>query len=228
VADLTEVVIGNMALARIGVSRPLSGDQDGTLANCTDTSVEKEQLDLWYDQSRQRALTEYAWQFARKSVLLTQASDGVGEIWDDEWDNAYELPTDCLMARRFVNDRGLGYYRYGCSEGIWPWGDDSEWKFVIRAHKGAKVILTDVSTADANLEYTENVTDVTRFTRPFAAGLAWLIASELALPLDVNVGKAQAALQTYYATAQQAAAFSANEEIPLPQGDQQFLNARGF
>ena len=226
--DLTEVVIGNMALARIGVSRPLSGDIDGTLANCTDTSVEKEQLDLWYDQSRQRALTEFPWQFARKFVALTQASDGVGEIWDDEWDNAYEYPTDCLMARRFVNDRGLGYYKYGCSEGIWPWSEEYEWKFVVRSHNNAKVIMTDVQTSDANLEYTGNVIDVTRFTRPFAAGLAWLIASELSLPLDVNAGKAQAALQVYYATANQAAAFSANEEIPLPQGDQQFLNARGF
>jgi len=217
-----------MALSRIGVSRPLQGDVDGTLANCTDDSVSKEQCDLFYERCRKRAMSFTPWTFARKFATLVLNDDGTDEIWEDEWENAYTYPADCLVARRFVNDKGLGYYRRTYDEGRWPWADENEWKFVVRTHNSTKVIMTDVDTDDADLEYTENLTDTSRFSEEFASALAWLLASEIALPLDVNVSKAQAAKQQWYLERGEAAATIFNEEIPPEKGDQAFLNARGW
>jgi hypothetical protein len=230
---LTEIVICNMALSRIGVSEPLTGDEDGTLAACTDTSVAKSQCELFYERCRRRLMSAVPWPFARKFKTLTRVSDGGTspnrEIWADEWQNAYGYPDDCLIARRFVNDKGLGYYRRAAYyESRLPWSDDNEWKFEVRVHDGDKVILTDVQPSDADLEYTEDLTDASRFTEPFASTLAWQLASELALPLDVNVSKAQAAKQAYYTELSEAAAYVFNEEQPPERGDEAFLNARGF
>jgi len=224
---LSEVHLTNMALGRIGISRALSGDVDGTLANCTDTSLEKTVAERLYEDCRLRFLTEFPWQFARVYALLAEASDGTGEIWDDEWDLSYTYPTDGLMMRRFLNDVGQGYNYYGATEYVWPYRS-REYAFVIRDDgTGNKVILTDVANADANMEYTQDFTDLTRFPRPAFAGLSWLLAHEIAMPLGATNDKARAAYEMYVGIGHQAMAFSNNEEMPRPDADESFLSHRG-
>lgn len=211
---------------RIGVSRPLDGDADGTLANCTEDSAAKDALDRLYARCRDRVLIEWPHTFARKFATLTLADDGTDEAWEDEWDFAYEYPADCMKARRFVSDNGWGYYHWGSVEWNWPFSVQDEWRFVVRVHDGAKVILTDVDEEDADLEYTEQVTDLDRWTEPAASALAWLLASEIALPLAVDPTKARMAYQMYMEEIWRAAAHQANERVEGPEEDSMFVSAR--
>lgn len=228
---LTEVTVCNMALNRIGVSRELDGDVDGTLANCTDTSLEKELCDRWYARARNSVLEAHPWTFARKYVTLVLNDDGTGEIWTDEWANAYTYPSDCLKIRRFVNDVGAGVEGGGYSHGhlgtrYFGSGAFGQWRYVVRVHDSTKVILTDVATGDADIEYTYEATDASMFTESFASCLAWKLGSEIGIALDANPARSTQALQMYLGELKAAAASMLNEELPHRDGDGEFLQAR--
>jgi len=223
---LSELLICNMALSRIGVGYQLTIGA-GTIASSTDTGAELRACSLWYERCRNRLLEQIPWTFARKYATLTLNDDGTGEIWEDEWDNAYTYPSDCLTARRFVNDS-----TWASTEG-W-WGDVyrrvyaspySEWAFVVRIHGSTKVIMTNVAEADANLEYTYAVTTATLFTEQFADLLAWTLAAEIAEPLAINTARSDRARQMAQISFQRAAAHVLNEEIRYPQGDTSFVTA---
>lgn len=225
--SLTEVTICDMALTRLG-SRRLAGDADGTLANCTDTSYEKELLGLWYPRCRDRVLEGFPWTFARGFATLALADDGDGEVWEDEWDLAYSLPADCLTVRRFVSDVGRWgfYFSEDTPMGCWQWLGREAWRYVLRLHDGARVILTDVKEADADIEYTVAVTDASLFTEAFGSALAWGLAAELGTSLSVAPGKRQEAMQHYLHELRIAGAHLLNEENDQDQEDGPFMRAR--
>lgn len=229
---LTEVDIAEMALDRLGISKPLSGDADGTLANCTDSSLEKSVIDRWYARCRNATLEAYPWTFARKYATLTLADNGDGEAWEDEWDNAYVYPSDCLRVRRFVNDVNSGYVGpgyLGPYARSWEgsWAHDWAWRFVIRIHDGAKAILCNVDSTDAKIEYTFEATDASLYTEQFASVLAWRLAHEAAAALDVNPTRSQRALEMFVYESARAAAAMSNEENSPRNDDGDFLRARG-
>lgn len=223
---LTEIVIANMALSRAGVLRPLPAG-DGTLANSTDGSIELQACQLWYPICRDRCLEGFPWPFARAFATLTLADDGTDEIWEEEWANAYNLPADCLRAWRFVTDRHAAVLSTGCGLAYYVPQDDAR-PFVIREHGGAQVILTDVEEADADLEYTKQVTDPTRFSFTFASALAYLLGSEVSEPLSVSPERAERLRQLYLMEGAKAASQAANEEQPPEDGDGRFLRSRAY
>jgi hypothetical protein len=228
VAALTEVLICNMSLSRIGVSEQIVS-AGGTIAGASTSSVAQEQCLLWYDRCRDRVLEAAPWTFARGFVLLVEADDGDGEIWEDTWDFAYTYPADCVTVRRFVDDvnRGYGYADYGYGYQDSTRGIDRSWRFVIRQHASAKVIMTDVTGTNANIEYTKRVTDVLLFTEEFASALAWNLAVEIAGPLSVSPALTTAAGLEYQRATLMAQASMLNEENPRPDGDEVFVRARG-
>lgn len=226
---LTETVIANEALMRIGISRQITSVGAGTLVLSTDTTTEKSVCEFWFPRCRDRLLQEFPWTFARKYATLVLSDDGTDEVWIDEWENAYVYPTDCLRIRRFVTGASSGYYGTG-------WGFDSDTRlglheyavrYVVRQHAGAKVIMTDVETTEAKLEYTAQVTDAGLLTEQFGSALAWLMATEIATPLSVNDEIRQAAMQGYLFEIGMAQANSANEEEPRDEPDGVFLRSRG-
>ena len=228
---LTEIVVADMALSRIGISRQLT-DVDGTLANSTDTGKELPVCVQWYERCRNKALETFPWTFARAYTTLVLNDDGDGEIWTDEWDNAYDYPADCLKIRRFVNDRGVwDYGLFGQAGGTFPvnFVGLPEWRYEVKILSGSKVIMTDVAEADADIEYTQLITDATLYTEQFASALAWQLAAEIATPLSVDLKRREDALRMYSLEMQAAAASMLNEEIPRDEDpDLDFINARGF
>ena len=230
-ASYTEVSICEMALYRIGIAEQFT-DVDGTIAGVTDSTVEQRVCARVYAQARDRVLQSHHWTFARKFVTLVLADDGTGEIWTDEWENAYTYPSDCLKIRRFVTDVGKGWYHTSGEFSDLRFGGSThnEWPYVVRQHAGAKVILTDVETADADIEYTCQETDTTLYDDLFVSALAYLIAAEITVPL-VGEGadaKRREMLTLYGWEMQQARSLSVNEERPHDEGDGDFVRARGW
>jgi hypothetical protein len=83
---LSETVVANMALARLGAKRlnDLTNDQ----------SVEAIQARMFYGQTRDALLRSHSWGFAIKREILSE--DTTTPVF--EWDHAYLLPSDCLRA----------------------------------------------------------------------------------------------------------------------------------
>ncbi len=230
---LTETVISNEALMRLGISRQITTVGAGTLAESTDTTIEHQVATFWYPRCRDRVLQDYPWTFARKFLLLTEIDDGDGEVWEDEWDLAYTYPTDCLKIRRFVSGVSAGHFQTNTTAGLFNRLDGVEFAFryVVRQIEVAtvptKVILTDVENADARLEYTAQVTDAGLFTEQFGSMLAWLMATEMSMPLSVSGDQRQAALQGYFSELNAARASDSNEEHDHDEPSGPLVRSRG-
>ena len=93
---LSETIICNMSLARIGTTRINNID--------TDTSPEAIQCRTHYEQTRDALIRSHSWRFARARAELSQ--DAVDP--PSEWDNQFILPNDYLRFRSIVEEEG--YY----------------------------------------------------------------------------------------------------------------------
>jgi hypothetical protein len=226
----SEIVICHMALRQLGSNETITDGGDGTIAGSTDTGKLKRLCEEFYAHCRDTLLSEMHPTFARKFATLVQADDGTGEIWADEWDYAYTYPADSLILRRFVNDVGVGVYGWGEAYDSGRWvalgQRDYAWRYVVRHHDGAKVILADVDSADADMEYTERVTDTTRFTAPFDEALYLELAAKLARPLNRSDRLVEIQRDAYRAK-RMAMALMSNEEAPRDRDVSKYHAARG-
>lgn len=100
---LDETRLANMALARVGAKR--IEDIEAT----TDTSVEFLHIRTHFVQTRRALIRSHFWAFARgRETLSANATDP-----EFEWDNAYDLPPDCLRVRSpFDSDSPKRVSRY--------------------------------------------------------------------------------------------------------------------
>lgn len=225
-----ELAIANKAVSRVGQGELLTSS-DGTIANVIETGVIKDQLVLWYGDSRDELLRIGPWRFARSYATLTLADDGDGEVWEDEWTNAYSLPADYLQMRRFVDGFGGGWWGtpYSFPRNPYPalTPHNTVPRYVIREHDSATVILCNLDAADAKVEYTAQVTDTTRFPVSFEHALVHLLASRLAPALGVSQGLEEKELRLFQSWLRLAKALDFNEETPYPHGRFSISASRG-
>ena len=91
---LSETIICNMSLARIGTKRINNLD--------TDTSPEAIQCRTHYKQTRDALIRSHWWRFSSDRAELSEdATDPTG----DEWDNQFILPNDFLAMKSIYENR---------------------------------------------------------------------------------------------------------------------------
>ena len=184
----TEVIICNMALSRIAVSR--------TINDLAENSQESDTCALFYGQCREEVLRSFAWPFATRHATLALVSENAAAY---DWTYAYRRPAACsriLVIRpaqgyNLAPSNDLGYYptpylgpAYDRGEPYEVAGDDQGW-----------LILTN--TPEARITYTADITDASRFAADFASALAWKLASEIAGPLAQSSAIASNAMRGY-------------------------------
>lgn len=180
----TDVSICNMALARIGVSTFIS--------NLNEASNEARVCALFYNDVRDRVLRDAPWNFAKKRVVL--ADQGTPP---SEWSFKYGYPSDCIKAR-YIAVPGMRNPR-----------SDQRIPFEVANEGGQRRIYTNQSAAE--LIYTYRVTDATLFDAMCASAMAYLLGSEIAMPLSVKPDVAKSARDAYRIEMQVAAAHSMSE-----------------
>ena len=195
----TDVSICNMALARIGVSTFIS--------SLNEASNEARVCSLFYSEVRDRVLRDFPWNFAKKRVTLADAGDPPAE-----WGYKYGYPSDCLKAR-YIVPAGLRNPR-----------NDQRVPFEVANDGGLRVIYTNMETAE--LVYTYRVTDPTLFDAMFASSVAYLLGSEIAMPLSVKSDVARASLAAYEREVQKAAAHSMDEQQEGPEPVSELITVR--
>lgn len=195
----TDVSICNMALARIGVSTFIS--------SLNEASNEARVCALFYEEARDRVLRNFPWSFAKKRVTLADAGTAPAE-----WGFKYGYPSDCLKAR-YIVPVGLRNPR-----------NDQRVPFEVANESGQRVIYTNQDAAE--LVYTYRVTDPTLFDALFSSALAYLLGSEIAMPLSVKADVAQAALKAYNSEVQVAAAHSLDEQQEGPEPVSELITVR--
>tara|TARA_R110000744_G_scaffold46466_3_gene102689 strand:- start:5108 stop:5701 length:594 start_codon:yes stop_codon:yes gene_type:complete len=151
----SQVQIAKLALQHIG--------DRYDIADISEESVEAEQINLVFDDTRDELLRRYPWRFAKKytkPATLTVTVPGL-------WTYAYQYPSACVKVRGITNS--LGFDAAALEFEIALLDDDT------------KVILTNEE--DAELFYTSQVTDTSRFDSEFTMAFSFLLASRSCMSL---------------------------------------------
>jgi hypothetical protein len=227
-APLSATTICNMALTRIGSTQ--------LITSLADQTNEGFQATLWYDQSREALLRDFAWPWSMKYGQLAQVST-TGTPPNAEWQYSYRYPTDCLLVRRltgtptaptspplttlpttFLNDPS-------------PWlredGDAYPVPFEIGHDDDGRLIYTDLYLA--SIKYVADVSDPTQFSNDFASLLAWRIAVEFAYGLAISDTRRKVAQEMYENELMKARAQALNEaqrDQPYVDYNSEFVRAR--
>lgn len=194
----TEVLIANMALGRIG--------QSVAIESLTESTTAARVCNTYYVPSRDFVLRAFNWPFARETFTLNQ----LGEDPTDDWAYYYQVPADCIKARKIVSGTRRN-----------PAGP----KFHIAESAAGKVLYTDEG-SPVVLEYTKLMTDPTYFDADFASALAWRLASEIALPLTRDPSAGSGAANNFQIELAIAAANAGNEQIPDEDPESEFIRLR--
>ena len=199
---VSETMICNMALGRIGISQQIS-NIDGN------HSVERT-CKLYYDISREYVLGDRTWPFAQRYVDLALIEENPNE----EWQFSYRYPADTLRIDHIVvgGIDTTGTYMYPGEYRTTPTytkGDVPEPEYTLGSDSAGKIIYTDIE--DAKVKYLADITDTALFNAHFIDALAWRLATELAGVLTRDVAIRQAAAQQYMIAVSAANANSLNE-----------------
>lgn len=148
-----DVDIANAALSLLGA--------DATIVSIhpADGSIEAGLAARFLPGCRRLLLTTFEWGFAKKRVALSLLVNNPSEVWK----YAYQEPAKCLKAWRVL--------RAGAKDEQ----DSADFE------REGRVILTNER--NAQLSYTEDITDYTLFTPSFESALAFLLASYMAGPI---------------------------------------------
>lgn len=153
----SETQIANLALARLGQFRLTSISSND--------SAESRWANELYGTARDYVTEHpgFIWRHAKRTVTLATTTNDR----EDEWDYAYERPSDCLSFRMILEQES-GY----------------DPRYMIRFDCEGDVIYTDEPTARG--VYVRQVTDVTKFSPAFTDAVAWYLASLLCVPLRME------------------------------------------
>lgn len=195
----SEVKICNMALGRVGVSIFIDA--------LTESSQAAVVCNQFYESSRDRALVEGRFNFATTRATLADLGTP-----PTNWSYRYALPSDCLDVQRIVTP-GI---RNPLAKNRIP--------FELAEEAGARVLYTDQ--AQAELVYTKRVTNPNLFSPQFESALAWLLASEITMPLAAAPNLATNAFKRYLGEISAAQAASLNEAQEDVEPDSEFISGR--
>ena len=150
----SETQIAKLALQHIGDRYDIS--------DLTEESVEAEQVNLIFDDTRDWLLRQFPWNFATSYATPAALTGTV----PNNFDYMYTYMTDAVNVLKIVDPLGL----------------DTDIPFeVARNSSDVKVILTDQS--DAEFRYTKRVTNTAQFDPEFTMAFSYALAAKLAMPL---------------------------------------------
>lgn len=196
--------ICNMALSAIAKGRIVSISEDSEAAR---------QCKIYYDQLRKNLLSLFRWGFADKSAKLALVNTDI-----PKWTYAYAYPNDCLAIRQLYNREGGILYDASRKDTDYNEYDTSA------ISDSVKIIMCDIP--NAYLDYTADVKNAEQFSSWFCEALVHYLAAHLAMPLTASESTAQAEMQLYQISIQQAMAASAIEVHHKPEYPTAYADAR--
>lgn len=185
----TQIGICNMALRLLGSER---------ITAITDENEPALILNDVYTMVLYEVLAAHPWNFAIKRDTLTELDDAP----DWGYDNAFQLPADCLRVIRMNGDED----------------SDAEWV------READQILTDEETCE--IQYIAIITDTSLYTPFFVTTLATRLASEIAFPITNSATASTEMYKLYLERLRTAKGVDAQEGSAIKQEEKTWEEAR--
>lgn len=180
-SDDVKLEIWNLAVLSIG-ERPISALNEASKA--------AQLCSRLHDRLLSNLLSGFDWKFAKTTAVLVLTNPAPTAY---RYALAYNLPSDCLRARRVI------------SEGM-SWDDDSRIEFDIEG----RVLKCDIE--NAVLQYTKLITDATLYDTLFIDTFAKYLAVHIAMPLTGKPEVQGAAMRMLQIVSPHSEATTANEQ----------------
>lgn len=194
--------ICNMALGHLGVSDQISDLE-------TETSKEALACRLFYEACRDEVLRDFAWPFA----TIIEDLQLVEEDPNDEWAFSYRYPAGCAQLRRILS-------------GVRNDSQTTKVPYRVARDSAGRLVFTDME--DAQIEYTQLVTEPAEFDSDFAAALSYLLAAKIGPRVagGDQFKLSDRALKMYAWAIAKAQGNAANEERQDNEPDADMITAR--
>lgn len=178
----SEVEICNIALSNI---------RAGSINSLNESSIQAEICKLKYPIMRDRCLRDGPWMFNRKVDALASATVDVFN-----WAYTYSYPFDCLKIRRLVGsyeELPAGSANVASrlldSRVLPNKGYRRQIPYEVFNYDNERVLGSDQP--DLRIDYAAKITDPNLFSDDFVLALAYLLSSELAVPIaGAEMGRA--------------------------------------
>lgn len=177
----SETQIANLAMGKIGQAR---------IEALTEESEPARWAAEYFGQARDYVTEAGIWRHAKKTMYLAQ----VDNDREDDYEYAYERPSDCLKLWYLLPQLG----------GFDP-------RNPIRYETEGDVIYTDEQIARG--VYVRQITDVTKFMPSFTEAMAWYLAHLCVTPLRLENSLIGTTLSGYAGAFQHAVATGAVEQL---------------
>lgn len=205
---VAKIDIANMAVSHLAVGLEIQ-DFDNEKTEAAQAARR------FYDLARQKVLRDYDWPFANTIEFLALLANPVGLTQPTtEWLYSYRYPANAIAVRRILNQATR--VDTAGSRAIYSVGRDSV----------GRIIYSDLATAQ--IQYTYDETDTTRFPPDFAVALSFYLA--FLIGPRVSGGDqfklADRAYVLYQRAILEAQANAANEEPPDNLPDAEMILAR--
>lgn len=209
------VDIANLALGRVGHKQ--------RLAALTDRGIPAVVCNALYPTVRDRCLQRFAWPWAEVITPLTLSATTI-----PGWGYAYTEPTQCLRLMAVCDSAGARAWSRPVTyrdplQRQWP--QQPYRIFHAGTDDDLALIVTDV--AEAYAIYVRRVEAVDRWPPLFQSYVAWELAAELALALEVDADRATTAIRMARDAGPEAAGANLNESADDPEPDSPSIQARG-
>jgi len=194
----------NLALARVGITKYIDDLDEET--------KEAETCKVFYSTLRDSCLAAFPWSFATLRQTLAVKAD---EPARDGWAKIYALPDDYLAVRKVCEP---GVTRMITAQQRVPYVIEKS------STDDSSVLLCDIDTP--LVFYTAKFLNPQKFPPLFADAFAWLLASEIAMPLNVKLERAEVARKVYKEKIKEAWAASLNQEQEDPSPEAEAIRER--
>ena len=202
----SQVEIVNMALVQVG---------GATLSAMTETSEEAIVVNALYSLELDAMLSEHAWNFATRTLVLALTADTY-----TEWDYAYAYPIDCLHLLGPVTESTGAQVEY--ADGTIRFATETatvlsrpQWDVAVSNDGlGRRVVCNE---EDAEFRYVARITDCNLWSPTFRTAFAARLAMAICMPLKNDAQRLQALTQQYAMRFSAALLADAKEcNMPLP------------
>lgn len=146
--------ICNMSISHLGIGKEIASID-------TEQSQEASACRRFFDSAKEATLADLSWTFATKFKTLGL----IEENPTDEWTYSYRYPVDCLNMRRILSGNR---------------NDTQGTRVPFKMAKDAAGRLIYTDQVDAQVEYTENIKDISLFSAEFNLAFSFRLASYMA------------------------------------------------
>ena len=183
------------------------------------------QANLWYDQSKNEALSAYPWTFAtvRKALIPKTLTSAQSPSYDGDWSDVYFYPCDCIQMQYLVDESVVSPSELITNV---PYAVEANPDYEAGSSEESRLILCNVAEPNGSAVFTTSAILDTELPAHFVQPLSILLAANISFAVTSDLELKASLIRLYAASLASYTAQDANQiHNKMPQ-ESQAIRAR--